>query len=336
MAFDPTAGPGGAIRHLADHLARLARLGSRISDSAVPYDARRAARRAPSTDWRHRPACACVLRAGGAIETRDIPAHASGSDVGAVAVCRREPGRLVGDERCFTRRRTALAMTNGARRHPTVDDVVLVNERGEITETTRANVAVRLGDQWCTPPLRCGLLPGIQRARDLADGRLVERVITVDDLLGADSVATLSSLRGWRAARVVRTCACTGLTVVVHRNPRSGLIRRRDVSDPSSRPPYPAASGSTSGRRSHDSIWRNWSYACEASRRRSRLASASSTGCHRRWIIDGPSSSRPPLPAVAHLASTYRTIAPSGMSRRAPGWRSWSSDRRGRTTRRRP
>ena len=99
------------------------------------------------------------------------------------------------------------------RRHPTVDDVILVNERGEVTETTRATVAVRLGDQWCTPPLHCGLLPGIQRARDLADGRLAERVITVDDLLGAHSVATLSSLRGWRAARVVPTCECRGTQV---------------------------------------------------------------------------------------------------------------------------
>ena len=95
-----------------------------------------------------------------------------------------------------------------ARRHPNADDVVLVNERGEITETTRANIAVRIGDQWCTPPLRCGLLPGIQRARDLAGGRLVERVITVDDLFAADSVATLSSLRRWRPARVLHACPC--------------------------------------------------------------------------------------------------------------------------------
>jgi para-aminobenzoate synthetase/4-amino-4-deoxychorismate lyase len=94
------------------------------------------------------------------------------------------------------------------RRHPAVDDVVLVNERGEVTETTRANLAVRLDGRWCTPPLDCGLLPGVQRARDLADGRLVERVITVEDLRQAHYVATLSSLRGWRAARVVRTCAC--------------------------------------------------------------------------------------------------------------------------------
>ena len=39
-----------------------------------------------------------------------------------------------------------------ARRHPTTNDVVLLNERGEVTETTRANLAVRLAGRWCTPP----------------------------------------------------------------------------------------------------------------------------------------------------------------------------------------
>jgi para-aminobenzoate synthetase / 4-amino-4-deoxychorismate lyase len=95
-----------------------------------------------------------------------------------------------------------------ARRHPTADDVVLVNERGEVTETTRANLAVRLNGQWCTPPLWCGLLPGVERARRLADGRLVEHVVTVEDLLGAPAAATLSSLRGWRAAQVRTCCPC--------------------------------------------------------------------------------------------------------------------------------
>lgn len=95
-----------------------------------------------------------------------------------------------------------------ARRHAGADDVVLVNERGQVTETTRANLAVCLGGQWCTPPLDCGLLPGVERARSLAEGRLVERVVTVDDLRRAPQVATLSSLRGWLPARVAHDCRC--------------------------------------------------------------------------------------------------------------------------------
>jgi para-aminobenzoate synthetase / 4-amino-4-deoxychorismate lyase len=95
-----------------------------------------------------------------------------------------------------------------ARRHPNADDVVLVNQRGEVTETARANLALCLDGHWSTPPLGSGLLPGVERARSLAEGRLVERVLSVEDLRRADRVATLSSLRGWRAARVRPLCNC--------------------------------------------------------------------------------------------------------------------------------
>jgi para-aminobenzoate synthetase/4-amino-4-deoxychorismate lyase len=83
---------------------------------------------------------------------------------------------------------------------PDVDDVVLWNERGEVTETTIANLAVRLDGQWCTPPLHCGLLPGVVRARLLDEGILQERVITIPELLAAGGVAVVSSLRQWRTA----------------------------------------------------------------------------------------------------------------------------------------
>jgi para-aminobenzoate synthetase/4-amino-4-deoxychorismate lyase len=87
-------------------------------------------------------------------------------------------------------------------RHPDADDVVLVNDRGEVTETTIANLAVELDGQWWTPPQRCGLLAGVGRARLLASGRIGERVITVDDLARAEGVALVSSVRGWRRAVV--------------------------------------------------------------------------------------------------------------------------------------
>jgi para-aminobenzoate synthetase/4-amino-4-deoxychorismate lyase len=88
-------------------------------------------------------------------------------------------------------------------RHPGAGDVLLVNERGELTESTIANVAVRLSGRWCTPPVSSGCLPGVGRALALAGGRLVERVVTVDDLRAADAVALVSSLRGWRAATII-------------------------------------------------------------------------------------------------------------------------------------
>lgn len=93
-----------------------------------------------------------------------------------------------------------------AARHPGADDVVLVNERGEVTETTRANLLVLLDGRWCTPALDCGLLPGVERERLLAAGGIEERAITVTELLAAGAVETVSSLRGRRPAQVV-ACA---------------------------------------------------------------------------------------------------------------------------------
>jgi len=86
------------------------------------------------------------------------------------------------------------------KRHPTADDVVLQNERGEVTETTIGNIAVLLGGRWYTPPLDSGCLGGVYRGRLLDAGELEERVIHVSDLAAAEGVAVLNSVRGWRPA----------------------------------------------------------------------------------------------------------------------------------------
>ena len=89
-----------------------------------------------------------------------------------------------------------------ALRHPEADDVVLVNQHGELTETTTANLALRIGGRWWTPPTSSGCLPGVERARLLQLGALHERVLLVADLRDAEQVAVLNSLRGWRPATV--------------------------------------------------------------------------------------------------------------------------------------
>ena len=85
-------------------------------------------------------------------------------------------------------------------RHPEADDVILVNERGELTETSRANLVLQLGGQWWTPPLESGCLPGVERGRLLELGMVAERVLSRADLHQAEELAVLSSLRGWRPA----------------------------------------------------------------------------------------------------------------------------------------
>jgi para-aminobenzoate synthetase/4-amino-4-deoxychorismate lyase len=92
---------------------------------------------------------------------------------------------------------THRAVYEAARaRHPDYDDVLLWNERGELTEATTANLALRLDGIWYTPPVACGLLAGLWRAERLARGELHERVLQVADLRQAEALLLLNSVRG--------------------------------------------------------------------------------------------------------------------------------------------
>lgn len=86
---------------------------------------------------------------------------------------------------------------------PDVFDSVLWNAEGEITECTRGNIAMRVAGRWVTPPLACGLLPGVGRALALQEGRLSEAVVRVDALATVEAWAFVNSLRGWIGATLV-------------------------------------------------------------------------------------------------------------------------------------
>ena len=79
---------------------------------------------------------------------------------------------------------------------PNHDDVILFNEDGEATESTIANLAVEIDGVLCTPPVECGLLPGVARAELLARGVLRERRISLDELRAAPRLFLLNSVRG--------------------------------------------------------------------------------------------------------------------------------------------
>lgn len=85
-------------------------------------------------------------------------------------------------------------------RHPEADEVLLVNERGQVTEATTATVAALIDGQWVTPSADSGCLPGVERAALLASGVLIEGELTCADLQGADQIAVINALRGWRQA----------------------------------------------------------------------------------------------------------------------------------------
>lgn len=83
---------------------------------------------------------------------------------------------------------------------PDAGDVILWNARGEVTESTIANVVVEIEGEKVTPPVPCGLLGGAMRAHLLADGAVREGVVTVDALRRARRFWLVNSVRGWMDA----------------------------------------------------------------------------------------------------------------------------------------
>ena len=80
---------------------------------------------------------------------------------------------------------------------PDCDDVILWNQRGELTESTRANVVLDLDGRLWTPPAACGLLAGTFRRHLLETGTLQERVLRRDDLRRAHAIHLINSVRRW-------------------------------------------------------------------------------------------------------------------------------------------
>ena len=80
------------------------------------------------------------------------------------------------------------------------DEVILLNERGEVAECTSANIFIARGNQVWTPPLSSGCLPGVTRDLLLSEIRVPgfkvgERVLMPADLETADEVFITSTTR---------------------------------------------------------------------------------------------------------------------------------------------
>ncbi|MBS1874935.1 MAG: aminotransferase class IV family protein [Acidobacteria bacterium] len=80
------------------------------------------------------------------------------------------------------------------------DEVVLLNERGEVSECTSANIFAAFGGRVVTPPLSSGCLPGITRHVLLHEAsapgfKVEEAVLTTSDLSRADQIFITSTTR---------------------------------------------------------------------------------------------------------------------------------------------
>ncbi len=193
--------PGEGFRHLDRHLARLrassAYFGFTFDEAAVMEAARHAASRFPDRPARVRVS----VDRRGAVDA-GATALVSSPEPVRVAIDRDHPVDRT-DPMLFHKTSLRSVYDEARARHPDADDVLLVNDRGEVTESTIANVAVSLSGRWITPPLDAGLLPGVGREVALEEGWLEEATIRVDDLERTDAMELVSDVRGRRPVRAI-------------------------------------------------------------------------------------------------------------------------------------
>jgi branched-chain amino acid aminotransferase len=102
------------------------------------------------------------------------------------------------------------------------DEALLLDEHGNVSECTSANIFTASGDRVYTPPLSCGCLPGVTRDVLLHEAEIPgiaieEKILTMKDLEEADEVFITSTTRN-----LLPVVAVEGITVR-----QQGDVRRR-------------------------------------------------------------------------------------------------------------
>ena len=82
------------------------------------------------------------------------------------------------------------------------NNVLLWNNKREITELCTANIVVKIDDILYTPPVQCGLLPGTFRKYLLEQKMIKERIIFIDDLKKAEELFLINSVRKWQKIKL--------------------------------------------------------------------------------------------------------------------------------------
>jgi para-aminobenzoate synthetase/4-amino-4-deoxychorismate lyase len=192
---------GGRLLRRERHLARIqaaARdFGYHWQEAAVQEALRSTTAAHPAGCWRVR-----LLVAPDGSPTIECTPHEDDRRVWRVALAL-EP--IDPKDPFILHKTTRRVVYDAARRsRPDVDDVLLWNGKGEITEFTIGNLVADIDGRRVTPPVESGLLEGVFRAELLAAGTIHERVLTKADIARATHLWLVNSLRGWVDVEVER------------------------------------------------------------------------------------------------------------------------------------
>lgn len=210
-------------RHLARAAASAAFFGRPLDHEALERSLRAHAAEYPGTPRRVR----ALVSKDGDIQVESSPFEASHKPL--VVALAKKP---VNSRDVFLFHKTTHRRAYDVRRQDATeaDDVLLWNERGELTEFTIGNLVLELDGELLTPPREAGLLAGVMRQEGLEAGLIREQTLYPADLERATGVWRINSLRGWQPV---------DLTASGFRSPslRAGQTRPSPLAPP---PPRPA------------------------------------------------------------------------------------------------
>lgn len=76
-------------------------------------------------------------------------------------------------------------------------DILLWNDKEELTEFTMGNLVVKVEGEYWTPPIKSGLLAGTFRQQLIDEKIIKERIISKSELESVDEIWFINSVRGW-------------------------------------------------------------------------------------------------------------------------------------------
>lgn len=121
---------------------------------------------------------------------KKTPAHVMVSNIF------RGPGSVLTRTKHFGYQSSLLALQQA--KAAKFDDAILINPKGNLVCTTTANLYLKIDNNWRTPSLEEGALPGVIRQRLLKQGHVQEGVLTQADIHKAQAAFMTSSLIGIR------------------------------------------------------------------------------------------------------------------------------------------
>ncbi len=184
----------GAYTLLARHVQRLMRSARyfqfMVAASAVTAALHAYAQALPAGCWRVR----LLVSRAGRVRLEHHPVAPLPPQPLTVALA----GSPVASDDMFLAHKTTQRAVYAAHRaeHPAVFEVLLWNERGELTEFTTGNLVVELDGAWLTPACASGLLPGTLRAELLEQGTIREAVLPCTVLAQSARLWFINSVRG--------------------------------------------------------------------------------------------------------------------------------------------